>query len=134
MAELGRIVDERPQFRARVEERPKPPAKFWMPLNELPVEDRDRTHGKQADHRADLEPLRASVGQPQHVVEEPVLFIPHPLALATTEQGICDPEKMLEKLLAHVRIYRLVLREFDGDLEHVLAEERHPSRAIGLFQ
>ena len=36
--------------------------------------------------------------------------------------------------MAHVGINRLVLREHDGDLEHVLAEESHPCSAIGLLQ
>ena len=41
---------------------------------------------------------------------------------------------MLDELERHVRIVRIGHRQFDGDLQHVLAEQRHPGRAVGLFQ
>ena len=41
---------------------------------------------------------------------------------------------MLDELERHVRVLGVVHRELDGDLEHVLAEQRHPGRAVGLLQ
>ena len=42
--------------------------------------------------------------------------------------------EVLDELERHVRVGRIVHRQFDADLEHVQAEERHPGRAVGLFE
>src|SRR5690349_9125263 len=41
---------------------------------------------------------------------------------------------MLGELERHVDVRRLVHGELGCDLDHVLAEERHPRRAIGLLE
>ena len=41
---------------------------------------------------------------------------------------------MLDELLNQVRIHRSCERQLHGDLEHVLAEQRHPSGSIRLVQ
>ncbi len=45
-----------------------------------------------------------------------------------------DPEEVLDELQHEVFVRRVVLRDRDGELEHVLAEHRHPCGAIGLFE
>src|SRR6516164_1119133 len=41
---------------------------------------------------------------------------------------------MFDELEAHVRIGRLAARQLDGDVEHLLTEERHPGGAVSLLQ
>ena len=41
---------------------------------------------------------------------------------------------MLDEFDGHVDVGRLGQRQLYGDLEHVLAEERHPGGAVGLLQ
>src|SRR5579864_8373529 len=41
---------------------------------------------------------------------------------------------MLAELEGHILIVWIGHRQFDSDFEHVLAEERHPRRPIGLLQ
>ena len=110
----------------------------WRDLGILPdqlaLEDRDRAEREQPDHRSHLQASGAAVGQPQHVVEEAVLLVPHPGVLAGVDHRRRDPEEVLEELQAHVGVGRLRERELHGDLEHVLAEERHPGGAVGLLQ
>src|SRR5262245_56451589 len=45
-----------------------------------------------------------------------------------------DPQKMLQELHDQIFIDPIVGRDLDADLEHVLAEERHPRGAVGLFE
>ena len=48
--------------------------------------------------------------------------------------GAGDQQEMLRELRRQILIGRVVRRELEGDLEHVLAEQRHPGRAVGLLQ
>ena len=41
---------------------------------------------------------------------------------------------MFDELERHVRVVRIGHRQLRGDFEHVLAEQRHPGGAVGLFQ
>ena len=41
---------------------------------------------------------------------------------------------MVSKLNRHVFVEGIVGSQFDGDLRHVLSEQRHPRRAVGLLQ
>ncbi len=41
---------------------------------------------------------------------------------------------MLDKLDGHVGVVGIRLRQLDGNFQHVLAEQRHPGRAVGLLQ
>jgi hypothetical protein len=57
----------------------------------------------------------------KNVVEESVFFVPQFVGvLAETVHGASNPEEMFD--------------EFHGNGEHVLAKERHPGSAVGLFQ
>ena len=134
MALLDGIVDEGPQLRARLDESAEALAELRKALDHAAVEDCDRAHGKQTHHGAHFQPLGPAVGQPQHVVEEPVLLVPHPHAFAGAHQGRPDPEEVLDELEGHVRVDRPVHRQLGGDLDHVLAEERHPRGAVGLLE
>jgi len=87
-----------------------------------PFEGRRRAEREQADHRANFEVLRFAVRQPQHVVEEAVFFVPHPLVFAQVHHRRADPEEVLGELQRHVGVIFVGHRQFDGDLEHILAE------------
>jgi hypothetical protein len=89
---------------------------------------------EQAHHRSDLQPLCRAVRQPEHIVEEPVFVVPHAGASAGVRHRGRDPEEVLDELARHVEVGRPMLRQLDGDLGHVLAEERHPRRAIRLIE
>jgi hypothetical protein len=45
-----------------------------------------------------------------------------------------DKQKLGPKAVRQFLIGRIVWRKFKGDLEHVLAEQRHPGGAVGLLQ
>ena len=103
-------------------------------LEELAVEGRDRAERQQAHHGAHLEALGPAIGQPEDVVEEPVLLVPHPDLVAGMHEGPGDPQEMLGEFQGHVDIGRPLRRQRGGDLHHVLAEERHPGRAVRLLE
>jgi hypothetical protein len=90
---------------------------------------------EQTDDRSHLHPLTRSVGHAQHVVEEPVLLVPH--LVTVDSRGVdCggDPEEVLDELQDEVFITRIVCGEQKRQLEHVLAEQRHPPGAVGLLE
>jgi hypothetical protein len=134
MTRLARVVDEGRQLRVRLEESTEALAQLRILCHELPFEDGHRAQGEQAHHGAHLQTLGPAVRQPEHVVEEPVLLVPHPHVLAGADHRRCDPQEMLDELDAHVEIGWPFERQLRGDLEHVLGEERHPGGAVGLLQ
>src|SRR5271165_2848967 len=89
--------------------------------------------GKESDHRPNLQPFRASVGPSQYVVVEAIFLVPHSLR-ALSVQGTRDEEKVVDKPHGQVFEGRVVCGDLDSNLKHVLAEERHPSRAVRLLQ
>ena len=91
--------------------------------------------GEQPDHRAHLEPSGAAVGEPEHVVEEAVLFVPQ-LVLVVTDavHGGGDEGEVLGELEDHVVVDRIVPAQLDGDAEHRLGVERHPRSAVRLLE
>ena len=98
-------------------------------------EDGDRRERQQADDRAHLEARARAVGEAQHVVEEAVLLVPHfVLVLANPVHGAGDPQRVLEELLDELLVERFVQRKLHGDAQHLLAEEHHPGRAVGLVE
>ena len=98
-------------------------------------EDRHRRQRQQPHDRAHLEPRRGAVREPQHVVEEAVLLVPHlVVTLADPVHGAGDGQRVLEELLDELLVQRLVQRELDRDAQHLLAEEHHPRRAVGLVE
>ena len=130
-----RAVNGPCQLRARIQEGLHAVAHLRVFRDELAVEDGGGAERQQPDHGADLQSCRAAVGQPQHVVEESVLFVPHAAAICAPlghRQG--DPEVVREELVAHLGVRGVVHRQLRGDLEHVLGEEGHPRRAVGLLQ
>ena len=133
---LQRIVDERRELgpRSRGSRRNRATTSGYF-VAQLASNTVDRAQRQQPDHRAHLEPLRAAVGQAQHVVEEAVLLVPHPDVVAAVHHRGGDPQEVLDELQRHVDVYVGSLeRELDRDLEHVLAEQRHPRGAVGLLE
>ena len=92
----------------------------------------DRQQAHQGTH---LDPGPGAVGQAQHVVEEAVLLVPHLVGvLSDRVHGGGDPEEALDELEHELLIARILLQQGQGHFEHVLAEHRHPGRAVRLFQ
>ena len=54
--------------------------------------------------------------------------------LAATVHGVGDPHEVLDELEGDLLVDRVVLGQDEGDLQHALAVERHPRRAVGLLQ
>src|ERR1700733_6300430 len=94
---------------------------------------RGRAQGKQAHHGTNFEPLGTTVWQAKDVVVEPILLVPHTLRPGLIH-GACDPKKMIDKLFSHGFVKAVVGRQLYGDLQHVLAEQGDPRRAICLLQ
>ncbi len=124
---------------------------FRVPRHEEPRIDRETAaaccmvscleHGRrgqrqQPDHRAHLQARGAAVGQAQHVVEEAVFLVPHlVLALADAVHRGGDPQRSARRTSSDISSYSGSFSgQLERDLEHVLAEERHPGRAVGLLQ
>ena len=102
-----------------------------FPLRRL--DDGDGADGEQPDHGAHLQPRRTTVGKPKHVVVEPILLVPHAVRAGPVHSA-ADPKKLLGELRRQVLIGRIALRQLDADFEHVLTEQRHPGRPVGLFE
>ncbi len=101
----------------------------------LGLNDRHRAKRDQAHHGANAEPRRRAIGQAEHVVEEPVLLVPHFVGgLPHAVHGPGDLEEVLHELQCEVLIAGIGRGQLDGELQHVLAEQRHPRRAVRLLQ
>ena len=103
------------------------------PLALRRLDDGRRAERQQTDERADLETRGTPVRQAQDVVVEAVRFVPHAV-LADLVHGRADPQEMLGELEHQVVVAGILGCELDGDLEHVLAEHRHPRGAVGLLE
>ena len=104
-------------------------------LDEMPRDHRHGTEREQPDHGADLEPRRAAVREAEDVVEEPVVLVPQlVLAVADPVHRGRDREEVLRELDGHLGVERIPRGQLEGHLEHVQAVERHPRRAVGLFE
>ena len=77
--------------------------------------------------------MDAAVGEPQEVVVEAVLLIPHAVG-AGSVHGRGDVVEVLRKLQDHVLVVGIVGRNLHCEFHHVLAEEGHPRRAVRLLQ
>ena len=88
----------------------------------LPGLDHGRGTERQESHQgAHLEPRGAAVRQHQDVVVEAVLLIPHALVAGAIHAG-GDPQEMIDELLRHGLVRRVVGSELDRQLAHVLTE------------
>src|SRR3954471_24622813 len=71
----------------------------------------------------------------KQVVEEPVLVVPHFVVVLTNSiHGVGDPEEMLHKPESDILVHRVVLRQNERDLQHVLAVKSHPSCTVRLVE
>src|SRR6516165_11796933 len=91
------------------------------------------TQGQQAHHGANLEPSSATVREPQDVVVETVLLVPHSFWTRLVH-GPCDPEEMLGELNGYVLVIIVMGRQLHCNLEHVLGEQGNPCRTVCLFE
>ena len=92
-------------------------------------------HRNQADQGVNAQRRCLAIAHDEPVVEEIVGVVPQTQALAA-EVGHrpADHQEMLEELGRDVLIGIVVLRQFDGDAQHVQAVHRHPGRSVGLHQ
>ena len=75
-----------------------------------------------------------AVWQPENIVEEAVLFVPHARVATEVRHRRPDPEEVFAELEGHVLVIGIGRRQLRGNFEHVLAIEGHPGGAVGLFQ
>src|SRR6516164_4614350 len=88
---------------------------------------------QEPDHRADLEPHRTAVRQAKDVVIEAILLVPHAVrAYRVHRPG--DQHKLQDVVRCQILVGFVVRRQLERDLEHVLAEQGHPSSASRLLQ
>ena len=102
-----------------------------FPLRRL--DDGDSADGEQPDHGAHLQPRRMTVGKPKDVVVEPILLVPHAVRARPVHRA-ADPKELLGELRRQVLVGRIARRQLHADLEHVLTEQRHPGRPVGLLE
>src|SRR5277367_1467968 len=71
----------------------------------------------------------------EQIVEEPILGVPHLiLMLANPVHRVGDPEEMLYEAKGDFLVHGVVLCQNKRNLQHVLAVESHPRRAIRLVE
>src|SRR4030095_327263 len=97
------------------------------------LEDGRGAERKEANDRAHLEPGGLAVGKTQHVVIEPVFFVPHAAAADAIER-VGNGEEMVDEFHGHVIERGIFSGDLDRDFEHVLTKERHPGGSISLFE
>ena len=101
----------------------------------LPFKHRGRAQRQQPHQGPHLQPDRLAVGEPQQIIEEAVLLVPHlVVTLADAVHGIGDPQEMLGELEGDILVDRVLLAQDQGDVQHALAVERHPGRPVRLLQ
>ena len=130
----SRIVNVGDQVRAVVDEPAGALLQLGQRRHHLFAHDRRGAQREQTHHRPHLQLLGASVGRAQDVVEEPVLLVPHLALAADVDHRRRDPDEVLEELQRHVDVGTVVERQLQRDLQHRLRVERHPGRAVRLFQ
>ena len=102
----------------------------------LPLRLLDHRRGAQREEShqgTHLEPRGAAVGEPQDVVVEAVLLVPHAVRAGPVHRR-GDVVEVLHELEDHALVDRVVGGELDRELQHVLAEEGHPRRAVRLLE
>src|SRR6516164_10194696 len=77
------------------------------------------TKREQSNHRADLEARGAAVRQAKHVVVEAILLVPH-AARTDSVHRAGDQQELQGVVRCQLLISRVVRRELERDLEHVL--------------
>src|SRR5580765_7987687 len=71
----------------------------------------------------------------KQIVKEPVVRVPHlVMVFPNSIHGVCDPDEMFKEAEGNILIHGVVLREYEGNLQHVLAVEGHPCCTIGLVE
>ena len=101
----------------------------------VPLEHRGGAQRQQPHQRPHLQPHGLAVRQPQQIVEEPVLLVPHLVVmLAAAVHGVGNPHEVLDELEGDLLVHRVVLGQDQGHLQHALAVERHPGRPVRLLQ
>ena len=107
--------------------------RFGSPFSLRRLDDGDGTEGEQPHHGAHLQSRGATVGKPKDVVVETILLVPHAVRAGPVHRA-ADPKELLHELRRQVLIGRIALRQLHADFEHVLTEQRHPGRPVGLFE
>ena len=82
------------------------------PVDDLRLHDGGCAQRQQADDRANLQPRAGAVGQPQDVVEETVLLVPHLVGpISHRVDGGRNPEEALQEIEDEVLVRRVALRQ-----------------------
>ena len=103
--------------------------------NSRSIDHGDREERDQSDHRTQAHrELRCRpacrAGRSRNCRSRPIA---RSLRRATASHRPRNIEEMLEEFRCHVLVDPVLLAEFEGDMQHVQAEHRHPGGAIGLL-
>lgn len=86
-------------------------------------------------HQPDQRPhaqCHTLAGRLQLIIVKPGGLIVEPRA-AKVVHGIADGHKVLEELAGDAFVGHVHVRQLNGQLEHVIAEESHPGSAVALL-
>src|SRR4051812_24310950 len=94
-----------------------------------------RRQRHQSDDRTNLQGYADAVGATQHVVEETVLLVPKADSVtADMVGGRGNPREVLQQRFRLLDVHRVLVCQFERNLQHVLAVKRHPRGAVGLVE
>ena len=133
-ARAGQVGERRHGVGEVLDELRGPLHELGVAVDHVGVEHGRRAQRQEAHERAHLEPDRLAVGHAHHVVVEAVVLVPENGVAVRRVEGDRDPLEMRDELERHVGVGRVALGQLDGDLQHPLAVERHPRRAVRLLE
>src|SRR6478672_9053330 len=71
----------------------------------------------------------------EQIVEKSFLAVPHlVVVLANAVHGVSNPDKMFDETVSNFFVHRVVFRQNERHLQHVLAIESHPGSTISLIK
>ncbi len=95
---------------------------------DVSFEHRGRAERQQTDQRPHFQAHRLAVREPQQIVEEPVLLVPHlVVVLADAVHRVRDPHEVLDELEGDLLVHRVVLGRGSGP-SPACTGSRTPSR------
>ena len=124
------MVDDLRVLRLVVEEPAHPVAESTKALQGIWPQGGNSKERNQSDHRPDSQGKLAAITQVEHVVVEALPLVPQSHLVHRRR----DVGEVLEELDRHLLVGAVVLREQQGELEHVQAEHGHPCSPVGLLQ
>src|SRR5215831_20599031 len=99
------------------------------------LEECGRAQRQQPHHGPDFQTRGPPVRQPQYIIKEAILLVPHlVMMLADAVHGIGNPHEMLDEFIGNLFIDCVVIAQNESYLQHALAVESHPRGSVRLLQ